>query len=149
MAVFPAEVLVVLYGMLGDARDLLALIALATQGLVVLAVLLTVFATLAQRRRQLGVLRALGASRVYVFAAVWLHVTLLVASGAVVGLALGWGTATGLAAVLHAKTGVVLPVTISSREVALVAGLMAIGSGLALAPSWLSYRQPVSVALRA
>ena len=46
MAVFPAEVLVELYARLGDARDLLAAIALATQVLVVGAVLLAVFASL-------------------------------------------------------------------------------------------------------
>ena len=65
----------------------------ATQALVVGAVLLAVFASLSQRRRQLGVLRALGASRRYVFLAVWLHVSFLVALGAGLGVLLGWGGA--------------------------------------------------------
>ena len=85
MAVFPAEVLVEMYAMLGDARDLLWLIALVTQALVVAAVLLAVFASLAHRRRQLGVLRALGASRRYVFLVVWLHASVLITVGAGVG----------------------------------------------------------------
>jgi len=148
-AAFPAEVLVDLYGLLGDARDLLAVIAVVTQALVVLAVLLAVFAALAQRRRQLGVLRALGASRAYVFAAVWLHVTTLVVTGAVLGLMLGWAGAVGLGAIVHARTGIALPVTISMQEVAMVAALTASGAVLALIPSWRCYQEPVSAALRA
>ena len=149
MAVFPAEVLVELYGMLGDARDVLALIAVVTQVLVVLAVFLAVFASLAQRRRQLGVIRALGASRAYVFAAVWLHVTLLLVSGAVLGLALGWAGAQGLAALVHARTGLTLPVAIAGPEIAMTLALALIGAALAAIPSWRCYRQPVAASLRA
>src|SRR5262249_61226422 len=50
LAVFPAEVLVELYGTLGDARDVLAIVALLTQGLVVAAVMLAVLAGQSQRR---------------------------------------------------------------------------------------------------
>jgi FtsX-like permease family len=82
-------VLVELYGTLGDARDLLAIVALLTQALVVAAVMLAVLAGQAQHRRLFGVLRALGASRAYVFAAVWLHAMCIVAAGGLVGLALG------------------------------------------------------------
>jgi len=148
MAVFPAEVLIDMYAMLGDARDLLWLIALVTQALVVAAVLLAVFASLSQRRRQLGVLRALGAARRYVFLAVWLHVSLLVALGAGGGLLMGWAGATVLSTALHARTGISLPVAISWPEIALVATLAAVGAFLAAIPSWLSYRQPVSSLLR-
>jgi putative ABC transport system permease protein len=149
MAVFPAEVLVELYAMLGDVRDLLTLLAFVTQGLVMIAVLLAVCVSLSQRRRQVGVLRALGASRGYVFGAVWLHVTLLVAAGSVAGLALGWGITLGLARLLHARTGLALPVVISSQEVAMVAAVAAAGAALAVLPAWRSYRQPAAAALRA
>ena len=148
MAVFPAEVLVQMYALLGDARDLLRVIAAATQALVVAAVLLTVLASLGQRRRQLGVLRALGASRWYVFLAVWLHVSLLVAMGALLGLGLGWAGARGLSAVLHARTGVSVPAAISTTELAMVAALTAVGLVLAAIPSWQCYRQPVRALLR-
>ena len=148
MALFPAEVLVELYAVLGDARDVLALVALVTQALVVVAVLLAVVASLAQRRRQLGVIRALGASRFYVFAAVWLHVSLLVASGAVIGLGAGWLGARALSMVVHARTGIPVPVTISVQEVAMAFALAAIGAGLATVPAWRRCAEPVSAALR-
>src|SRR5262249_23487435 len=90
LAVFPAEVLVELYATLGDARDLLRIMAVVTQGLVLLLVLLVPFAGLAPRRRELAVLRALGASRAYVGAAVGVQVFGMLAAGAGLGLLLGW-----------------------------------------------------------
>ena len=93
MAVFPAEVLVQLYRLLGDVRDVVALLSVVTQVLVIGAVLLAVVASLAQRRRLIGTLRALGASQHFVFAAIWLNVALLLAAGAISGLGLGWAAA--------------------------------------------------------
>jgi putative ABC transport system permease protein len=149
MAVFPAEVLVELYAMLGDARTLLSVFALATQALVIAAVLLAVFAAEATRRRQLGVLRALGASRVYVFVVVWLNVTAIVAAGAAGGLLLGWAGALGVSRLLQARTGVALPVAVGGQELALLAALIVLGILLAALPAWRSYRRPVSSLLRA
>jgi len=148
MAVFPAEVLVAIYAILGDARDLLAIISLATQVLVLAAILLAVLASLSQRRRQLAVLRALGAPRAYLFLAVWIHVTVLIAAGAALGLLLGWAGTLGLSNALHAKTGMALPVAMTWSEAALTVGLVGLGAILALIPAWWSYRQPVAEALR-
>jgi putative ABC transport system permease protein len=149
MALFPAEVLVELYTILGDARDLLAAIAVATQALVIVAILLAVFASLALRRRQLAVLRALGASRRYVLLAVWTHVSILIALGAGLGLVLGWLGAVGLSHLFLLKTGIVLPVMLGLSEIGIVLAVVAIGATLAAIPSWSSYRQSVSSALRA
>lgn len=148
MAVFPAEVLITLYGLLGDVRDLLAVISILTQVLVIGAVLLAVLATLAQRRRAIGVLRALGASKAYVFTTVWLHVSLMITTGAVLGLLFGWGGAAVLSRVFASETGVALPVSLSGQEFTLVGVLVLIGLALAAIPSLLVYRKPVSVALR-
>jgi putative ABC transport system permease protein len=147
-AVFPAEVLVELYSLLGDARDLLAAISVATQALVIAAILLAVFASLALRRRQLAVLRALGASRGYVFAVVWTHVSLMILLGAGLGLCLGWLGAVALSAVFSARTGIALPVTLASQEIWMVVAVIGVGMLLAAIPSWSSYRHSVSSGLR-
>lgn len=148
MALFPAEVLIGLYATLGDARALVATIALGTQTLVVAAVLLAVLATLATRRRQLAVLRALGASRLFLFALIWLQVEAMVVAGGLAGLVLGWAGAVALARLFAARTGVVLAVGIGAPEALLVAGLVAAGALLAFIPAWSAYRTPVSAALR-
>ena len=147
-AVFPAEVLVELYGFLGDARDGLAVVAGVAEGLVAVAVLLAASAALAHRRRALGVLRALGASRLYVFAVAWLNVAILLVTGAALGLVLGWVGAALLSAAFEARTGVAVRAAISGREIAMVAALAGIGAALALIPAWRCYREPIAPALR-
>src|SRR5262249_61947856 len=117
-----------------DARKLFSVFALVTQALVIAAVLLAVFAVEAQRRRQLGILRALGASRPYVFAVVWLHVMVLVGSGAFLGLLLGWLGAPRVSRGLAVRTGLSLTVGIGQPELTLVAALMLGGAALAAPP---------------
>jgi putative ABC transport system permease protein len=149
MAVFPAEVLVQLYDLLGDVRDLVAALSLLTQVLVIGAVLLAVLATIALRRKSIAVLRALGASRPFVFATVWLNVALMLSTGAVLGLGLGYLGAIAVSAIFASRTGVDLPVALSWQEAQLVLGIILIGLVLATIPAALAYRGSVSSALRA
>ncbi|MSO71526.1 MAG: FtsX-like permease family protein [Alphaproteobacteria bacterium] len=148
MALFPAEVLIQLYSLLGDARTVLATVAVATQALVIGAVLLAVFASLAQRRKPIAILRALGASRGYVFTAVWAHVALLIVLGSVLGLGLGWLGALAMAEIVAGRTGLSLPVSIGQSEILMVLALIAVGCVLAVIPAWASYRLPPSAGLR-
>lgn len=148
MAIFPAEVLVQLHRMLGNLRDLLAAISVMTQTLVIAAVLLAVLASLSQRRRLIAVLRALGASRGFVFATVWLAVAAMLVAAALLGTVLGWLGAVLLSRLLSGESGVALAVGLSSDELALTAAIVAIGLLLATIPALLSYRGSVSSALR-
>jgi putative ABC transport system permease protein len=147
-AVFPAEILLDLYSTLGDARDVLAIISIAAQGLVIAAVLLAVFAVLAARRRQLAVLRALGASRGFVFALVWCQVMAMIAAGAVIGLGLGWVGAQAIAHIVEARSGLAVAATVARPELLMMFALMLVGALLAVVPGVFSYRQPVSEGLR-
>ncbi|MFZ1428636.1 MAG: FtsX-like permease family protein [Geminicoccaceae bacterium] len=149
VAVFPAEVLIQLYGLLGDVRDLLAVISVLTQVLVIGAVLLAVLASLAQRRRLIAVLRALGASRGFVFATVWLSVALMLATASLLGLGLGYIAALALSRVFAAETSIALPVSLAGPELMLVLAIVVIGLLLATIPAALTYRGSVSAGLRA
>ena len=148
-AVFPTEVLVELNRLLGDVRDLVGVIALITQVLVLAAVLLAMIAALAQRRRQLAILRALGASRAYVFATVWFGAATVLALGAALGLAFGYAAALVLARLVEARTGVAMPVALAGQELALVLVTVLIGLLAATIPAILAYRGPVAAGLRA
>jgi putative ABC transport system permease protein len=147
-AVFPAEILLDLYSTLGDARDVLAIISVAAQALVVAAVLLAVFAVLAARRQQLAVLRALGASRGFVFAVVWCQVMSMIAAGALIGLGLGWLGAQAISHIVEARTGLAIAATIARPELVMVLALVLVGALLAIVPGFISYRRPVSEGLR-
>ena len=76
------------------------------------------------------------------------NVTLMIAVGAVLGLGVGWATARLLSSVFAGQTGLSLPVSLGAQEYGLVAVIIGIGVLLAAIPSLLTYRAPVSSALR-
>ncbi|MBS1210777.1 MAG: hypothetical protein H6R19_3175 [Proteobacteria bacterium] len=148
-ALFPAEVLNELYATLGNVRDLMALLAVATQVLVVIAVLMALLVGFLARARQFAVLRAIGASSRYVFAVIWLEVSVLVASGAAIGLALGYGASWLLMQWIAPRTGFSMPVSIGGEELLLATTLAGAGLVIALLPAWLALRRPIAEGLKA
>lgn len=147
-ALFPAEILVQLYALMGDARGVVQWLALATQVLVVAAVLSGLVVIQQLHTTRLAILRALGASRGYVFLTVWLYFSLLVAVGAVAGLMLGYGAALLVSAYVSDLAGFALTAVLGPQEFGLVGGLLAVSAVLALVPALAVFRQPVVDALR-
>jgi len=149
MAFFPAEALVRLYEVLGDIRELMGWLALATQGLVVIAMLAGVMAILTLHRRQFAVLRALGAPRLYIFLCVWTQIAVIAVAGALGGLLIGGGLAVLVSHVITRATGIVLPARIGPDEWLLVGGMIAFGLIVATVPAFVSYRRSVIESLTA
>lgn len=147
-AFFPAEVLVGLYALLGDATAIMSALTLAAQALVVAAILAGVVAILDLQRQRFAVLRALGASPLFIFATVWIYVAGIVVTGALTGLVLGWGAAAVVSDLLAQSTGVAMRAEIGARELTLVGTLVGLGLILALVPALIIYRRPVVDALR-
>ena len=147
-AFFPAEVLVGLYALLGDATAIMSGLTLAAQALVVAAILAGVVAILDLQRQRFAVLRALGASPLFIFATVWIYVAGIVVTGALTGLVLGWGAAAVVSDLLAQSTGVAMRAEIGARELSLVGTLVGLGLVLALVPALIIYRRPVVDALR-
>ena len=73
----------------------------------------------------------------------------MIVVGAVLGLGLGYAAALVLSGVIAADTGIALPVSLGWAELRLVGIVALIGLALALIPATISYREPVSRALRA
>ena len=146
-ALFPAEVLNELYVALGNVRDLMSLLAIATQALVVAAVLMALLVGFLARRRQFAVLRAIGASRGYVFCTVWMEVALLIGAGAVLGLLLGYGAAAALSFWLQGETGFAMRASLGTEELLLLGGLMLAGALFAALPAWQAFRRPIVAGL--
>ncbi|WP_026783110.1 ABC transporter permease [Pleomorphomonas koreensis] len=148
-AVFPAEVLTSLYATLGDARTVLMYVAYGAQALVAAALMLIAVIHVAQRRRQIGALRAFGAPRLAVFGIVWLELLLLVGIGVGAGFAVGYGAAEFLAGLFTAQSGVRLPVEFSHSDALMAAAFLAVAALMAALPAALAYRQSPVEALRA
>jgi putative ABC transport system permease protein len=147
VAVFPAEVLNDLYLTLGNVRDLMSVLAITTQVLVVAAVLMALLVGFLARQRQFAVLRAIGASRLYVFCVVWIEVVLLIAAGAALGVVLGWLGSNGLSHWMQSQFGFAMPVRLGATEGLLVAGLVITGAAVATLPAWLVFRRSIAEGL--
>jgi putative ABC transport system permease protein len=149
LAVFPAEVLTRLYGTLGDARQVLALVAAGAQALVAAAILMVVAVHVLQRRRQIGALRAFGAPRAVVLAIVWLEAFAVLLVGLVLGFAVGYAAARVLSAKLGAASGIAMPVEFHAADVRLLLAFLIAAAVVTLLPAFLAYRQTPAQALRA
>lgn len=147
-AFFPAEVLTGIYAVMGNVAQVMGALTVAAQTLVVAAILAGIFALLDLQRQRFAVLRALGAPARFIFATVWLYVTVLIGAGALIGLPLGWAGAAIVSRLVAAQTGVAMTATIGGTEFTLVAILLGVGMLLALVPAALVYRRPVVEALR-
>lgn len=148
MAFFPAEVLVSLYGALGDIRDILVVASALNTVLILASVLLLLLAVAGLRRRRYAVLRALGAPQAYVMLVVWLGMVALIALGCLLGLGLGALGTQAVSGLVAERTGLLLSPAIGLGEVLPALGLALIGSLFALVPAALSYHQPVVDGLR-
>jgi putative ABC transport system permease protein len=148
LAVFPAEVLTRLYSTLGDARSLLLGIAMATQGIVVFALLLVAIMHISSRKRQIGALRALGAPISSIMVIVWGELFLLLLIGIVFGLGIGYGVTHAITSWLTATTAVKMPVEFAMSDMYLAFGFIALASIVSLVPAVLTLRMSAAAALR-
>ena len=134
-ALFPAEVLTELYGLLGQTRMFLLAVAAAAQGLVLIAILVAATALVAVRGRQIAALRALGAPRLFIVAAVWIELALVLFAGLLLGTTAGYAATAALTAMLAAYTAIALPVSITVADVVPAAAAIAAGLVLAVIPA--------------
>ncbi len=148
MAFFPGTVLSQLHGLLRDVRAAMSLMAVLTQALVTLSVLVGLMILVRLIARSLALLRAIGAPLRFVFAVVWAYSATLIVAGAGLGLGLGWIAARVLSTVITARTDVLVTATLSWPEVHLVAGFFSLTAILALLPGWLAVRRPLLTDLR-
>lgn len=147
-AFFPAEVLVDLYELLGDMRQVMSWLAIGTDALLVAAVLAGMLILMRLYRGRFAILRALGASRFYVFAVAWTFGFTLIAAGAILGLGVALVLTGIVSRIFEASTGMALDAFVGITELQLVAAVALLGAALAVVPALLVYRQPVIGALR-
>jgi putative ABC transport system permease protein len=148
IALFPAEVLIPLYSLLGDVRAMMGAMAVALETLLIIAVLLIIVAVLAGRRQGIGVLRALGAPPGFVVATVWLEGASLIGLGVAAGAPLGAILLQVISRYASLRTGLAIEASLGLPEFALLGALFVGGSTLAALPSLPLLRRPVAGLLR-
>ena len=148
MAFFPGAVLSRLYRVLGDVRQVLSVMAIATQVLVALSVLVGLAVLMRLFGRQMALLHALGAPRRFVFAVIWSYAAALLATGACGGLVVGQAATWGLSRVISAQTDIAISAPLGWPEFHAVTGFVAAATVLALLPAMMASRVSGPAALR-
>lgn len=142
-AAFPGEVLSGLFGLFDEAKKLLTGMASLFQTLVFFAVLLSLMASLPSKARWIGLLRALGATPLYVFLTLWVQAALMFTLATLAGAGVGWVGAELLARYVSDHSGLVLAPSWSMGEGGLLGFYWTLGLVGALVPAFVGYRTSV------
>lgn len=149
MGFFPAEVLIQLYQTLGDVRQVMTLMALVTQGLVMLSVVASVLILFRLFMAQFVTLRAIGAPRLYIFLVAWGFVAILFTTGIILGIGAGYLLAFVLSQIVTAQIGITLVPVLGQTELMLALSLWVLGLVIAVLPALYLQRQSLATALKA
>ncbi|MBW8781716.1 MAG: ABC transporter permease [Verrucomicrobia bacterium] len=134
-----------LFGKISWLDRVLALIAYLVAVVAAGSVLASIYASMAARRRDIAILRSLGARRRTVFGAILTEAAVIGLLGAVTGVLVYAGLFTVVAGVIRVQTGVVLDV-LQWHPVLVICPLamIALGAAGGIVPAWKAYR--ISVA---
>ncbi|ODU43418.1 ABC transporter permease [uncultured Aquimonas sp.] len=144
-AVLPGVALQQLWGMLGVVEKALMLTAACVVAAGLLGMLAALLGTLSERRREMAILRALGAGPGTVSALLLLEALLLTAVGLLLGLALLHGGLALLAPTIERASGIAVELGWPSLAEFKLLGLV-LGAGVAvgLIPAFLAYRRSLA-----
>jgi len=134
-----------LFSKIGWLEQVLALVAYLVALVAAGSVLASIHASMEARRRDIAILRALGARRRTVFGAIVAEAATIGALGAGASVLVYAALFTGVTSIIRTQTGVVLDVT-QWHPVLLIApaGLIALAALGGVVPAWKAYRTPVA-----
>jgi putative ABC transport system permease protein len=148
LAVLPGVALGELWHLLGTAENALRLVSAMVVLVGMCGMLTALLGMLNERRREMAVLRAVGASTRTVFALLVAESTLLTLAGMLAGCLLLF-VATGLAHdYVLANAGLVLEATPAPQEGWLLLGVLVLGSLSGCIPGWIAYRRSLADGLQ-
>lgn len=137
-----------LFGKIAWFDQVLALVAYLVALVAAGSVLASIYNSMSARRRDLAILRALGARRRTVFGAVLAEAACIGALGAIAGWAVHFGLYAGVAYLIRTQTGVVLELGAWHPVLLVCPGAMIAGCALGgVVPALKAYRTPVAETL--
>jgi putative ABC transport system permease protein len=144
-AVIPGVALAQLWSIVGVAERTLAAVAafVVLTGLV--SILTAILTSLNERRREMAILRALGARPGHVFVLLVAEATLVAFAGAILGALATYGALNVLSPFLEARFGIVLPgLRPGLYDLAIVGAVTGAAAILGLFPAWRAYRNSLA-----
>ena len=144
-AVIPGVALAQLWSIVGVAERTLAAVAafVVLTGLV--SILTAILTSLNERRREMAILRALGARPQHVFVLLVAEAALVALAGAVLGALATYGALNALAPLLEARFGLVLPgLTPGLYDLGIIGAVTGAAAILGFFPAWRAYRNSLA-----
>jgi putative ABC transport system permease protein len=128
-------------------------ILVALAGLIVvvagIGIMVSIYNSMADRRRDIAIMRALGASRTTVMVVILLESILLAVGGGLGGFVLGHGLIAAASPIIEGATGVTIGLRFVPLELILIPGLVILASLVGFLPAAAAYRTDVAKALSA
>lgn len=140
-----AQIISQLFDKISWMDRVLALVAYLVALVATGSVLASIYNSMNERRREIAILRALGARREIIFSAVVLESAAISAIGMAVAFVI-YGVILGVvAAVIRAQTGVVIdPLAVHPVLLLAPAGMIGLGALAGIVPAWKAYRTEVA-----
>jgi len=150
-AAVPSFVIAGLFeGIIGNIQLILLLMAVLIVVVAGMGIMVSIYNSMSDRRHEIAVMRALGASRLTVMVVILLESILLSLGGGVLGLLLGHGLIGAMSPVIAEHTGVaVSSLHFQAIELALIPGLIVLASVVGYLPAMAAYRTDVARSLTA
>ncbi len=140
----------ILNNVVGNVRTLLVIMTALILVVSGVGIFVSIYNSMADRRREIAVMRALGAQRSTVFTIIFLESILLCVGGGLFGVLLGHGMVVIAAPILEVRTGLLIdPWAFETLELILLPVLIALASLVGIVPGMTAYRTDVAKALHA
>ena len=141
LAIIPGVALKQLWDLIGVADRALLVIAAFVVLAGLLGMLTAILVSLNERRREMAILRSVGARPRHVFTLMVAEAGILASAGVAAGVALTYGLLAAAQPVLTARYGIFVPLSgLNATDVAILAGIVAAALVMGLWPAWRAYR---------
>ena len=145
LAILPGVALQELWNLMGTAETALSVISIAVVATGLMSMLTMLLAGMNERRREMAVLRSVGARPSHVFSLLIAEATALAICGAAAGLALLYGLMFAVRGVLDARFGLLIEIALPDAGDMIRLGLVVAGGLVAGAiPAVLAYRRSLA-----
>ncbi|TVQ11239.1 MAG: ABC transporter permease [Balneolaceae bacterium] len=148
MAVIPAAQMSSLMGIIGNAEQILRIIAYLVMIVGLTGVLVSIFNTMDSRKRDIAIMRALGAGRKRILVLIMLEAAFITLAGCILGLLAGHTIVAAAAPVLADMAGIyVKAFAITAEQIYVLLIFVFTGTILGLVPAFKAYRTEVTTNL--
>lgn len=151
MAVKPTMVIYDFFdNVVGNVQLVLLVLAVLVVVVAGIGIMVSIYNSMSDRRHDIAVMRALGASRMIIMSVILMESILLALGGGLAGLLLGHGLIGALGPLIAQKLSVVVSaLEFQSAEILLVPGLIVLATLVGYLPAVVAYRTDVAKSLQA